>query len=48
LKELLTYHDKGEEKSKGLKNFTVDIHPVHKDTRCFFVVREDGTKEDFS
>ena len=30
-----------------LKNFTVGIHPEYKNTRCFFIVREDGTKEVF-
>jgi len=48
LKELLTLHEKGEEKLNNLKHFTVDIHPEHKDTRCFFVVRNDDTREDFS
>jgi len=48
LVELIKYHDKGAEKSKGVKYFTVNIHPEHKDTRCFFIVREDGSKEDFS
>jgi len=48
LKELLKYHDKGEDKLKGLKFFTVNIHPEYKDTRCFFAVKEDGKKEDFS
>lgn len=46
--ELVKFHDKAEEKIKGLKDFTVGIHPEYKETRCFFVVKEDGTKEDFS
>jgi len=48
LVELLKYHDNAEEKSKDLKHFTVGTHPLYKQTRCFFVVRNDGTKEDFS
>lgn len=48
LKELLKYHHKSEEKLKGCTGFTVDFHPDFKDTRCFFVVKEGGEKEDFS
>jgi Protein of unknown function (DUF3223) len=48
LMELLKYHEKADEKLKGIKEFTVGIHPEYKETRCFFVVKEDGTKEDFS
>ena len=48
LKELLKYHQKSEEKLKDVKGFTVDFHPNFNQTRCFFIVREDGTKEDFS
>lgn len=33
---------------KGFKNFIVDVNPNYPDTRCLYVVREDGTKEDFS
>eukprot|EP00828_Plagiopyla_frontata_P024450 TRINITY_DN3122_c0_g1_i5.p1 TRINITY_DN3122_c0_g1~~TRINITY_DN3122_c0_g1_i5.p1 ORF type:complete len:208 (+),score=57.05 TRINITY_DN3122_c0_g1_i5:177-800(+) len=47
LAEILKYHD-NEDKFKNLKNFTVNIHPIHKDSRCFFAVKEDGSKEDFS
>ncbi|KAL4507239.1 hypothetical protein ABPG72_002032 [Tetrahymena utriculariae] len=48
LKALLEYHNSKEAKLKDLDHFTVDVHPEHKDTRCFFVVKSDGTKEDFS
>merc|ERR1711862_895241 len=48
LKELLTYHDKADQKMKDLKTFIVDFHPVYKQTRCFFIVRENDEKEDFS
>ena len=48
LLELLKHHEHGEEKLKGVKDFTVSLHPEYKQTRCFFVLRDDGTKEDFS
>lgn len=48
LKELLTHHTKTEEKMANFKAFTVDFHPNYQTTRCFFVIREDGTKDDFS
>jgi len=46
--ELLKHHDKADEKLKDVKDFTVGLHPEFKQTRCFFVIKEDGTKEDFS
>lgn len=48
LKELLKHHEKGEKKLDNFDHFTVDIHPEFKETRCFFIVRKDGSKEDFS
>jgi len=48
LLELLKFHDHFEEKIKDLQNFTAGPHPEHKDSRCFFVIRKSGTKEDFS
>ena len=33
---------------KDLKHFVVDVNPTYSDTRCFFAVRNDGTREDFS
>jgi hypothetical protein len=48
LRGLLAHHPKGEQKLEKLKSFTVDFHPQYKTTRCFFLVREDGEKEDFS
>lgn len=48
MKELLKFHDKGEAKSKDFVNFEVGEHPDFAKTRCFFVVRKDGTREDFS
>jgi len=48
LKEVLKFHSHGEEKLKNVKGFTVDFHPTYKQTRCFFIVKEDDTREDFS
>lgn len=48
LKELLKYHGKSESKLEGCVGFTVDFHPEFKNTRCFFIVKEGGEKEDFS
>lgn len=48
LEELIKYHDKYEQKVKDIKGFTVDIHPTYNDTRCFHILKNDGTKEDFS
>jgi Protein of unknown function (DUF3223) len=41
-------HEKGAEKLKGMKSFTVGFHPEYEETRCFFILKEDGSKEDFS
>ncbi len=48
LKELLNYHRKGEEKLKDLDHFELGFHPDFKTTKCFFAVKKDGTKQDFS
>ena len=48
LKELLELHEKKEQKMKDFDHFEVGIHPMYEKTRCFFVVRKDGSKEDFS
>jgi hypothetical protein len=45
--ELLKFHA-NPEKAKDLSHFTVDKHPMYNETRCFFVVRNDGSQEDFS
>lgn len=46
--ELLQYHQKGGAKLANKKHYVVDVHPNFSDTRCLFVVKEDGTREDFS
>jgi len=48
LLELLKFHDHHDEKIKDLQHFTAGPHPEHKESRCFFVVRKSGSKEDFS
>ena len=48
IKELLEFHDKGEAKLRDFDSFEVGEHPDYAKTRCFFVSRKDGTKEDFS
>lgn len=48
LMELLQFHDKKEKKLENLKHFTVGTHPEHKETRCFMIVRNDDSVEDFS
>lgn len=45
---LLKYHKNSEEKLSNVKGFTVGFHPTFDATRCFFILREDGSKEDFS
>ena len=48
IKDLLKFHKKSDDKLKDLKSIIVDAHPSFKATRCFFVIRNDGNKEDFS
>lgn len=48
LLELLQLHEKKDQKTKDFDHFEVGVHPLYEKTRCFFVVRKDGTKEDFS
>ncbi len=48
IKELLEVHEKADAKLRDFDSFEVGEHPDYAKTRCFFVVRKDGTKEDFS
>jgi hypothetical protein len=41
-------HEKGAEKLKNFDYFVVGEHPDYAKTRCFFVARKNGEKEDFS
>jgi DNA-directed RNA polymerase-5 subunit 1 len=46
--ELLSFHDKKDKKLENFDHFEVGVHPSYDKTRCFFVVKKDGSKEDFS
>ena len=48
IKDLLKYHKKGEEKMKDLKSFTTGQPNQAAYTRSFYIVKEDGTKEEIS
>ena len=48
MKFIVGHHARSEEKLKDFDHFTVDEHSEFKGTRCFFVVRAGGEKEDFS
>jgi hypothetical protein len=45
---LLRYHEDGEGKLGDFSHFEIDYHPEFKTTKCFHVVRKDGSKQDFS
>jgi len=45
---IFKFHKNYENKSKNLSHFTVGVHPTYTETRCFFIVKDDETKEDFS
>lgn len=48
MKEIIRHHHTYDSKFKDFDKFEVGIHPDFNKTRCFFVVKKDGTKEDFS
>lgn len=48
MNEILKFHDKFEQKNKDKTHFEVGPHPDFPKTRCFFSVKKDGSKEDFS
>jgi hypothetical protein len=48
MKQLIKQHEKHALKMKNFVSFEVGEHPDHEKTRCFFVVRKDESKEDFS
>ena len=48
IKELLSFHEKGAQKLADMSHFEVGEHPDFAKTRCFFVAKADGKKEDFS
>ncbi|CAH8390631.1 unnamed protein product [Eruca vesicaria subsp. sativa] len=49
LEQILNYHpDKDAKLGSGLDFITVDKHTTFTESRCFFAVSTDGTKQDFS
>ena len=48
MKDIIQFHERTDEKMKDFEHFEVGNHPDFDKTRCFFVVRKDGTKTDFS
>lgn len=48
MKEIIKCHDKGDAKMKEFSHFEVGVHPDYEKTRCFFVCKKNGDKEDFS
>uniref|UniRef100_A0A7N0SXH3 DCL protein n=2 Tax=Kalanchoe fedtschenkoi TaxID=63787 RepID=A0A7N0SXH3_KALFE len=47
--KLLTYHPNHKDKiGCGVDYITIDWHPEYRRSKCFFVVRRDGSGEDFS
>lgn len=46
--DIFKFHENYTNKSKDLDHFIVGVHPEFNKTRCFFIVRKDGSKEDFS
>lgn len=48
LRELLKYHVNSEKKLVEIDHFEVGLHPKFTETKCFLIVKKDGTKEDFS
>merc|ERR1711988_2027993 len=47
IKALLDFHPKGSDKSKGMVGIKVQ-KSSHGDSRCFYMVKDDGQEEDFS
>jgi len=48
MKEIIKFHEKNDQKMKNFTHFEVGQHPDFEKTRCFFAVKKDGSKEDFS
>lgn len=46
--DVLKYHRNFDEKAKNISHFTTGKPKEHDYSRCFFIVREDGSQEDFS
>lgn len=48
IEDVFKFHENYKNKSKDLDHFIVGVHPDYVKTRCFFLVRKDGSKDDFS
>lgn len=48
LKEVLKNHPKYEEKIKDFDYFTIGYHPEYQNSKCFLIMKTDGTVKDFS
>jgi hypothetical protein len=48
MKEILRLHDNHDGKMADFDHFEVGCHPEFTKTRCFFSVKKDGSKQDFS
>jgi len=48
VKEIISFHERSDAKMADFSHFEVGTHPNFDKTRCFFVVRKSGEKEDFS
>ena len=48
MKDIIQFHERHEAKMKDSAGFEVGPHPDFDKTRCFFIIKKDGTKEDFS
>jgi len=48
IEAIFKFHENYKTKSKDFDHFIVGVHPEFNKTRCFFIVRKDESKEDFS
>jgi len=48
LRDLILQRDTGKEKLKDFEHFTVGTPPEFNYSRCFIIVKKDGSKDDFS
>jgi len=48
MNEIIKFHARSADKLKNFASFQVGPHPEYNQTRCFFVVKTEGEKEDFS
>lgn len=46
--DILKYHSNYQSKISDLSYITTGVHPKYSDTKCFFIIKKDDTREDFS